>query len=156
MSAGQKSSALCARPRRSLNAYDYLLRALDLLYKLDFASFMQARELLERAREEDEAYAAPYAFSAHWHMFNIAEGWSTDADADAAEVIRLSNCAIERDPSNALALAIHGQAKGMFFREYDVALDFVDRAVAASPNRFMGLDIQQRAIRFHRERRLGR
>jgi adenylate cyclase len=119
---------------QSLNAYDYLLRALDLLYKLDFASFAQARQLLERAREEDDAYAAPYAFSAHWHMFNIAEGWSTDVDADAAEVIRLSNCAIERDPSNALALAIHGQAKGMFFRDYDAALDFVDRAIAASPN----------------------
>ena len=94
----------------SLDAYDYLLRALELLYKLDFASFSRARTLLEMAREEDSDYAAPYAFSAHWHMFNIAEGWSSDPDADAAEVIRLSNCAIERDPSNALALAILGQA----------------------------------------------
>jgi adenylate cyclase len=119
---------------QSLNAYDHLLRALQLLYKLDFASFSRARTLLEMAREEDSDYAAPYAFSAHWHMFNIAEGWSSDTDADAAEVIRLSNCAIERDPSNALALAIHGQAKGMFYRDYDTALEFVDRATAASPS----------------------
>jgi len=119
---------------QSLNAYDYLLRALELLYRLDFASFVEARTLLEKSREEDDTYAAPYAFSAHWHMFNIAEGRSSDTDADAAEVIRLSNCAIERDPSNALALAIQGHGKAMFFREYDAAIDLVDQAVAISPS----------------------
>lgn len=118
----------------SLNAYDYLLRALDALYKLDFANFSRARALLEKARTEDDSYAAPYAFGAHWHMFNIAEGWSSDVDADAAEVIRLSECAIERDPSNSLALAIQGHGRGMFFRDYDSAIDLVERAIAVSPS----------------------
>jgi adenylate cyclase len=67
-------------------------------------------------------------------MFNIAEGSSADPDAEVAEVIRLSNYAIERDPSNALALALQGHARSMFFRDYDVALDFFDRALAFSPN----------------------
>src|SRR5262249_31812173 len=122
------------KPPQNLDAYDYLLRALDLLYRFDFPSFSRARRLLERAREEDDAYAAPYAFSAQWHIFNIAEGWSSDLDADAAEIIRLSNCAIERDPSNALALALQGHGRSMFFREYDSALDLFDRAVAISPS----------------------
>ncbi|KTS82305.1 hypothetical protein RSA31_22330, partial [Pantoea dispersa] len=39
--------ALRKRPH-NLNSYDYFLRALDLLYKLDFASFSMARTLLER------------------------------------------------------------------------------------------------------------
>jgi adenylate cyclase len=121
------------RPQ-NLNAYDYLLRGLDLLYKLDFESFSRARALLEKASEEDDSYAAPYAFSAHWRMFNIAEGWSADPDAEIAEIIRLSNCAIERDPSNALALALQGHAKSMFCRDYDTALDCFDRALAISPN----------------------
>ena len=77
---------------------------------------------------------APYAFLGHWHIFNIAEGWSTDADAEIAEVMRLSNCAIQNDPSNALALALQGHARSMFFREYDIALDYFDRALAISPN----------------------
>ena len=119
---------------QNLNAYDYLLRALDLLYRFDFASFSRARTLLEKAREEDDSYAAPYAFSASWHIFNIAEGWSSDVDADAAEMIRLSNCAIERDPSNALALALQGHGKSMFFHDYDSALDLFDRALAISPS----------------------
>lgn len=119
---------------QNLNAYDYLLRALDLLYRLDFESFSRARTLLEKAREEDDEYAAPYAFLAHWHMFNIQEGWSSDANAEVAEVIRLSNCAIERDPSNALALALQGHARSMFFRDYEAALDQFERALAVSPN----------------------
>jgi adenylate cyclase len=122
------------KPPESLTAYDCFLRALDLLYKLDFASFSRARTLLERAREEDPSYAAPFAFSAHWHMFNIAEGWSSDVNADADEVIRLSNCAIERDPSNGFAFAIQGQGRAMFFRDYDAGIDFVDRATTISPS----------------------
>lgn len=119
---------------QSLTAYDYLLRALDLLYRLDFDNFSKARTLLEKAREEDPTYAAPFAYSAHWHMFNIAEGWSSDVTADAEEVIRLSNCAIERDPSNGLAVALQGHGRAMFFRDYDVAIDLVDRATLISPS----------------------
>jgi adenylate cyclase len=125
--------AMRKRPQ-NLNSYDYLLRALELLYKLDFASFSRARTLLERAREEDDSYAAPHAFSARWHMLNIAEGWSTDPDAEIAEVIRLSNCAIDRDPSNALALSLQGHARSVFYFDYETALDCFDRALAASPN----------------------
>jgi adenylate cyclase len=121
------------KPPQNMNAYDYLLRALDLLYSFDFADFSRARTLLEKAREEDPAYAAPFAFSAHWHIFNIAEGWSSNVDDDIQEVIRLSNCAIERDPSNGLALATHGHGRAMFFRDYDVAIDCVDRATTISP-----------------------
>ena len=125
--------AMRKRPQ-SLNAYDHLLRSLELLYKLDFASFSRARTLLEKAREDDNNYAAPFAFSAHWHMFNIAEGWSADPDAEIAEIMRLSDCAIERDPSNALALALKGHATSMFFHDYEAALDCFDRALSISPN----------------------
>jgi adenylate cyclase len=118
---------------QSLNAYDYLLKALDLLYTFDLADFSRARGLLEKAREEDPSYAAPFAYSAHWHIFNLAEGWSSKIDHDMQEVIRLSNCAIERDPSNGLALATYGHGRAMFFRDYDAAIEYVDRATTISP-----------------------
>jgi adenylate cyclase len=119
---------------QSLNAYDYLLRAVDLFYRLDFASFTQGRTLLEKAIEEDHAYAAPYAFLAHWHMFNVQEGWSRNVETEAAEIVRLANCAIERDSSNAFAVAILGHAKSLFFRDYESALDLFDRSLALAPN----------------------
>jgi adenylate cyclase len=122
------------KPPSNLTAYDYMLRALDLLYRFDFVNFSRARALLEKAQEEDESYAAPYAYLAHWHIFNIAEGWSMDADVDAAEVIRLSKCAIEREPSHALALSVQGHGQSMFFHDYDTALDLFDRALAIAPS----------------------
>jgi adenylate cyclase len=118
---------------QNLNAYDYLLRAFDLLYSFDYVDFSRARTLLEKAKEEDPSYAAPFAYSAHWHIFNIAEGWSSNVDDDIQEVIRLSNCAIERDQSNGLALATYGHGRAMFFRDYDAAIDCVDRATIISP-----------------------
>ncbi len=125
--------AMRKRPQ-NLNSYDHLLQGIDLLYKLEFASFSRARTLLELACEEDDSYAAPYAFLAHWHMFNIAEGWSVDRPAEIAEVMRLSNCAIERDSSNALALALQGHARSIFHFDFDAAVDCFDRALAVSPN----------------------
>jgi adenylate cyclase len=129
----QIKRALRKKPT-NLTAYDHLLQALDLLYRLDFSSFSHAKALLEKAREEDDSYAPPFAFSAHWHMINIAEGWSTDTVADTDQVMRLTTAAIERDPSNALALALQGHGKGMFFRDYDAAIELVDRAVSVSPS----------------------
>lgn len=122
------------KPPQSLNAYEHFLHGLDLLYRFDAGSFVRARTFLERARMEDRDYAAPYAFLALWHVFKIGEGWSSDVDADAAEVMRLAQCAIERDPHNALALALEGHGRGMFFRDYDAAIELVDRATAVSPN----------------------
>jgi adenylate cyclase len=124
------------KPPRSLNAYDRTLRGLDLLYRMDSGSFSQARTLLEQACEEDRDYAVPYAFLAQWYVFAIGEGWSSDPEADAAEVVRLAQTATQLDPHNALALAIQGHGRGMFFRDYDSAVDLVDRAVAASPSSF--------------------
>ncbi|KMO35285.1 hypothetical protein VQ03_22055, partial [Methylobacterium tarhaniae] len=122
------------KPPQSLNAYDWLLRGLDLMYRLDFGSLAQARTCLERARDEDRDYSAPYAFLAHWHMFAIAEGWASGTEAGLAEVVRLAQCAVERDPCNALAVAIEGHARAMFFRDYDAAIELCDRATAISPN----------------------
>ena len=122
------------KPPQSLNAYDHLLQGVDLLFKFDSDSFARARTFLDRACEEDRGYAAPYAFLALWHVFRIGEGWSIDFDADASEVMRFSQCAVQRDPCNALALAIEGHGRGMFFRDYDAAIELVDRAVAVSPN----------------------
>jgi adenylate cyclase len=122
------------KPPEKLNAYDYLLRGLDLLYRLDFPSFSQARTMLEKAREEDPAYAAPCAYLAHWHMFNIAEGWSAASDTEAGQVISLARSASERDPSNGLALAIEGHGRSMFYCDNDAAIELFDRALAASPN----------------------
>jgi adenylate cyclase len=118
----------------SMDAYDLLLQALDLLYRLDYAAFSRARGLLQLAIENDLDYAAPHAYAAQWHIFRISQGWSNDPDADSHEAARLAAMAIERDQQDAMGLALHGHALSWFFKRYDGALVFLERAVRAGPN----------------------
>ena len=66
----------------SLDAYEYMLRGLDLLYRFDLAEFEQAHKMFERSISLDEDYAAPYAFTALWHSIRTQQGWSPDIAKD--------------------------------------------------------------------------
>lgn len=125
--------ALRKRPA-DLNAYDYFLQGIDLLPELEFSRFMRAGDFFQKSCDQDRSYAAPLAYLALWHHFNIAEGWSPNPAAEAEEIIRLTGSAIDREPGNELALALRGQALAMYYKDYDNALEFVDRAVLLSPN----------------------
>ncbi|MEP1354231.1 MAG: adenylate/guanylate cyclase domain-containing protein [Tateyamaria sp.] len=131
--AEQVKKAMRKAPQ-SLTAYDYFLRALNLLYQLKPDNFELAKTLLNNAIREDPSYGAPFALLSHWHMFRVAEGWSDDPESDAAAVLSDAKSAIERDPSNALAHALLGQAQGFFEHNVDAAKISVDRARMISPN----------------------
>lgn len=118
----------------TFDAYDHLLKALNLLQTLEFENFTRARGVLDRAMELDDDFAATYACTAQWYIFNIGQGWSHDTRADAREALRFAEAALARDPLHAQALAVYGHAKGMCFRDYDSAIDCFDRALALSPN----------------------
>jgi adenylate cyclase len=122
------------KPPDSWNAYDLLLQALSLLYRFDYTSFSRARSLLQLAIGNDPDYAAPYAYAAQWHVFRISQGWASEPDADAKEAARFAALAIERDQRDAIGLALHGHALSWFFKQYDGALVFLDRAVKAGPS----------------------
>lgn len=119
---------------QNLTAYDYFLRALSLLYQLRPDNFEEAKNLLNNAIRDDSSFGAPYALLSHWHMFRVAEGWSDNPDAEIGQVMRAANRAIELDPSNALAHALLGQAKGLFEHDTMGARSSVDRARDLSPN----------------------
>jgi adenylate cyclase len=121
-------------PPQSHDAYDHLLQGLDLLYRLDPETMPRARTLLEQAREDDPGYAAPYAYLAQWHLYDVQDGPSLGSSDGAAEVMRLSAKAVDLDPANALALALLGHAHSIFRRDYLIALDLFERALAVSPN----------------------
>ena len=118
----------------SLNAYDLVLQAMDHLHPLDRASFSRARTLLRRAMSEDSGYALAHSYAAWWHVLHIAQGWSADVEADAAEAARLAAAAIERDRNDALALAIYGYVTAYATKDFATATQLLDRALAAGPN----------------------
>ncbi len=118
----------------NLDAYDFMLRGLDLLYRLKRDRFDLAREMFERATALDPDYATPYALTALWHAIRVGQGWSEDPKADYATVTRLAEAALERDPVDPQALALYGHMKALLFHDYEGAIGLFDRAISVSPN----------------------
>jgi adenylate cyclase len=128
--------ALRKRPE-NMNAYDLVMQAIDLIYRMQYAEFSRARAMLQKAIEADDSYASAYAYAALWQIHNINQGWANDHEADSHEAARLAAAAVERDPADGFALAILGHAKAVLFREYASAKEIFDRALAASPSNAM-------------------
>jgi adenylate cyclase len=126
-------AALRKRPD-SFTAYDHTLRALDSINSLDLTRFMEAYDFLERAMAEDPNFAMPVAWAARWHSLYVGQGWSTDLHKNSTKAAELAARAIELDRQNALALATYGHLKSYLFHDYDVAMGYFDRALAACPN----------------------
>jgi tetratricopeptide (TPR) repeat protein len=107
---------------------------MHLLYRYDPAEMDAARTLLLQATERDAQYALPWALLAKWQIVRIGQGYSTDVDADVLAAARYASQALERDPADAVALAIFGHVQSFLFGNYQAALDAFDRALAACPN----------------------
>jgi TolB-like protein len=121
----------------SLNAYDLVMHGIDLMYRMNFPDFMRAGTLLQQAIAADESYATSYAYAALWHTHHVVQGWAAESGADRAEALRLSAAAIDRDPADGFALAVHAHTKSMLFHEYDDAIRLFDRALEAAPGNAM-------------------
>ncbi|XIA66687.1 hypothetical protein ACFIOY_12515 [Bradyrhizobium sp. TZ2] len=129
-------SAMRKRPE-NMNAYDLLLQAIDLLYRMNPSDFRQAGQLLHRAIAADDTYALAHAYAALWQVHNINQGWTTNQEADSIEAARLATAAVERDPADGFALAICGHTKAVLFRDYSGAIEVFGRALDVAPSNAM-------------------
>ena len=124
-----------ARKRtENFDAYDCMLRGLDLLYRLTPQEFEQAREMLCKSIGLDDSYAAPQALMALWHSIRVNQGWSPDPPNDVTAVQQFAAAALDRDPLNVWALSLSGHLRSLLFRDFATALVLFDRAINASPN----------------------
>ncbi len=118
----------------SMTAHDHLLRALALCYRTDRESFDLARGCFQQAMAESPGWAAPRAHGALWHLIRVSQGWTADPDGDIREAGLLAASAAERDPSNALALALQGHSRSFARQAHDEAAELLRRALRAGPN----------------------
>jgi adenylate cyclase len=119
---------------QNLTAYDFVLQALDVLYRMDYESFSRARGLLQQAIAHDPDYAPAYAYAAYWYIFRVGEMGTTDPDADAAAAAHYASAALSRDPDDAQSLAMCGHVQGFLLKNYRGAIALLDRALEAGPN----------------------
>lgn len=119
---------------QNMTAYDLVLQALDLLYRMDYDSFSRARGLLEQAISHDPNYTPAYSYIAFWYVFRVGEIGSPDPRADALAGAKYAAEAIERGANDALALAVHGHAQAFLLHEFDKAAATLERAIEAGPS----------------------
>ena len=118
----------------SLDAYECVLRGLDLLYRFEDGKSEQALPLFQRAIALDPAYATAYALAATCYGERFYRGESPDPDGDNREAERLSRLALTLDRFDPLALSLVGHIRSWLFRDYDQAIQLFDRALAANPS----------------------
>lgn len=122
---------------QNMSAYDLVLQALDLIYRMDYESFSRARGLLQHAIAHDPGYAPAYAYTALWYIFRVGEIGSPDPDADGAAAATHAFAALERDGEDSLALAISGHVQSYLLKNYSKAISLLDAAIAAGPSSAM-------------------
>lgn len=118
----------------SLSAYDMVLRARALIYRLERQTFDEAGSLLRHARLADPRYSVGHALFAEWLNLRIGQGWSLDPQADATAADNAAHDALSADHLNARALALLGHSRSFLFRDYIGAKAIFQRALDASPN----------------------
>lgn len=122
------------KPPESMTAYDCVLRALDLMPRLDHGCYDQARDLLQKATVADPNYAVAWSYVAFWHLIRLAQGWTPCVVEDVTEAGRAAEAALAHDPGNSTALAIRAHFLSYTQRDFVGAAALLERAVAAGPN----------------------
>src|SRR5258708_529241 len=122
---------------QNLTAYELVLQALDLLYRMDYDSFSKARGLLEQAISHDPNFALAYSYVALWYVFRIGEIGSPDPDGDAIAGARYATEAIERGGDDAFALAVYGHVQSFLLHDFQKAKIALEHAIAAGPSSAM-------------------
>lgn len=125
---------LSVKPPRNMTAYELVLQARELVYRLQRIDFERAGSLLRQAVAHDPGYANAWAMLAEWHSLRVGQGWSDAPAADTEAVDRCARNAVANDATNGRALAFHGHNHAFLRRDYDAALSLFDRALEASPN----------------------
>lgn len=118
----------------NMTAYDFVLQAMDVFYRMRRDTYDRAYELLQAAIAHDPSYAPAWSNCAYWHIFRIGQGWSPDEAIDAQAAARAASAALERDANDAQALAIYGHMQSYLFKDFDRAVGLFDRAMVAGPN----------------------
>jgi TolB-like protein len=116
----------------SLDAYDLFLRALPLAATAMPESADKALYFLQEAIRLEPNYAAVHGFIAWCHEQRYLRG-GLHAETRQAALVH-AHAAIETGSDDAMALAMGGFVVGVLERDYEMALEAIDRSLALSPS----------------------
>ena len=122
------------RPPEHLGAYHLLLRAREMIARLDRESFTEAGRLLEHALGIDAGYGNLHGAYAGWLTLRMFQGWSNDWAGDKALMEKTAKIALRLDPDNARTLSLFGHSRTIMERDYASSETLLSQAFALAPN----------------------
>jgi adenylate cyclase len=129
---------ILAQPLPTLESYSLLLGSIKLMHRSSKDEFIQTRRILDELINRHGRIAAPRAWLGNWYILRATRGWSEDRKREAAEALSATHAALDRDPSNALALATEGFVYCHLLKDLDNARKRCDEAVNANPSHALG------------------
>ena len=129
---------ILSQPLPTLQSYSLLLGSIRLMHRSSKNEFLQTRMILDELINRHGRIAAPRAWLANWYILQVTRGWSADRKREAAEALSASHAALDRDPSDALALATEGFVYCHLLKDLDTARKRCDQALDANPNHALG------------------
>jgi TolB-like protein len=121
------------KPTDRLDAYDYYLRGISVVYGMTREANEEALRLFTKALELDPDFALAYARAAHCYTFRRVNRWMLDPRREVVEATRLARRAVDLGKDEALALSFGGLLLA-YFGYLDDGVAFVRRAVNLNPN----------------------
>jgi adenylate cyclase len=129
---------ILTQPLPTLESYSLLLGSIKLMHRSSKEEFLQTRKILDELINRHARIAAPRAWLGNWYILRVTRGWSEDRKRDAAEALSTTHAALDRDPSDALALATEGFAYCHMLKDLDMARKRCEAAVLANPSHALG------------------
>jgi adenylate cyclase len=129
---------ILTQPLPTLASYSLLLGSIKLMHRSSKDEFIQTRKILDELINRHSRIAAPRAWLGNWYILRVTRGWSEDRKQDAVEALSATHAALDRDPSDALALATEGFAYCHMLKDLDTAHKRCNDAVNANPSHALG------------------
>jgi adenylate cyclase len=129
---------ILTQPLPTLASYSLLLGSIKLMHRSSKDEFLQTRKILDELINRHARIAAPRAWLGMWYILRVTRGWSEDRTREAMEALGATHAALDRDPSDALALATEGFVYCHLLKDLDTARKRCNEAINANPSHALG------------------
>ena len=129
---------ILTQPLPTLESYSLLLGSIKLMHRSSKDEFRQTRRILDELINRHGRIAAPRAWLGNWYILQVTRGWSEDRKREATEALSATHAALDRDPSDALALATEGFVYCHLLKDLDTARKRCNEAVNANSSHALG------------------
>ncbi len=129
---------ILTQPLPTLESYSLLLGSIKLMHRSSKEEFLQTRKILDELINRHGRIAAPRAWLGNWYILQVTRGWSEDRNREALEALSATHAALDRDPSDALALATEGFVYCHLLKDLETARKRCIEAVDVNPSHALG------------------